>query len=155
MAWAASPSLADWYQVLQENLDTKHLAVVLARYVTGSAAAMGGRNEIDLDNKYIVIDTSGMPDDLLLPGIFWATDLANDLVLLSQQSCENVCHISLVLPESAEDFFHMRQKGLAYRALEPSVEVDMKAVYPFMEQSRKTDGSRVPALLKPQGFSAR
>ena len=74
------PVLADWYQVLQESPDTKHLAVVLARYVTGSAAAMGGRNEIDLDNKYIVIDTSGMPDDLLLPGIFWATDLANDLI---------------------------------------------------------------------------
>lgn len=74
------PVLADWYHVLQENPDTKHLAVVLARYVTGSAAAMGGRNEIDLDNKYIVIDTSGMPDDLLLPGIFWATDLANDLI---------------------------------------------------------------------------
>ena len=41
---------------------------------------MGSRNEIDLDNKYIVIDTSGMPDDLLLPGIFWATDIANDLI---------------------------------------------------------------------------
>ena len=74
------PVLADWYDVLQSSVDTKHLAVVLARYVTGSASAMGSRNEIDLDNKYIVIDTSGMPDDLLLPGIFWATDIANDLI---------------------------------------------------------------------------
>ena len=74
------PVLADWYDVLQSSADTKHLAVVLARYVTGSASAMGSRNEIDLDNKYIVIDTSGMPDDLLLPGIFWATDIANDLI---------------------------------------------------------------------------
>ena len=74
------PVLADWYDVLQESADTRHLAVVLARYVTGSASAMGSRNEIDLDNKYIVIDTSGMPDDLLLPGIFWATDIANDLI---------------------------------------------------------------------------
>ena len=74
------PVLADWYDVLQERADTRHLAVVLARYVTGSASAMGSRNEIDLDNKYIVIDTSGMPDDLLLPGIFWATDIANDLI---------------------------------------------------------------------------
>ena len=54
---------------------------VLARYVTGSASAMGQRNDIDLDNKYIVLDTSGMPDDLLLPGIFWATDVANDLIM--------------------------------------------------------------------------
>ena len=75
------------------------------------------------------------------------------VVLLSQQSCENVCHISLVLPESAEDFFHMRQKGTAYRALEPSVEVDMKAVYPFLQQCRKTDGSRTGEILDLQGFA--
>ena len=75
------PVIADWYNVLQENAETKHLAVVLARYVTGSASAMGARNDIDLDNKYIVLDTSGMPDDLLLPGIFWATDIANDLIM--------------------------------------------------------------------------
>ena len=75
------PVIADWYNVLQENPETKHLAVVLARYVTGSASAMGARNDIDQDNKYIVLDTSGMPDDLLLPGIFWATDIANDLIM--------------------------------------------------------------------------
>ena len=75
------PIIADWYKVLQESPETKHLAVVLARYVTGSASAMGARNDIDLDNKYIVLDTSGMPDDLLLPGIFWATDIANDLIM--------------------------------------------------------------------------
>ena len=72
-AFRKMPVIADWYNVLQENVETKHLAVVLARYVTGSASAMGARNDIDLDNKYIVLDTSGMPDDLLLPGIFWAT----------------------------------------------------------------------------------
>ena len=41
---------------------------------------MGDRNDLDLDNKYIVIDISGTPDDLLLPTIFWATDVANDLI---------------------------------------------------------------------------
>ena len=75
------PIIADWHRVLSAKSDTKHLAVVLARYVTGSASAMGERNQIDLDNKYIVLDTSGMPDDLLLPGIFWATDVANDLII--------------------------------------------------------------------------
>ena len=75
------PILPDWYEVLSKNPETKHLTVVLARYVTGSASAMGQRNDIDLDNKYIVLDTSGMPDDLLLPGIFWATDVANDLIM--------------------------------------------------------------------------
>ena len=79
--FAEMPILPDWHQVLSENPETKHLAVVLARYVTGSASAMGQRNDIDLDNKYIVLDTSGMPDDLTLPGIFWATDVANDLIM--------------------------------------------------------------------------
>ena len=75
------PIIPDWYNVLSENSETKHLAVVLARYVTGSAAAMGQRNDIDLNNKYIVLDVSGMPDDLQLPGVFWATDIANDLIM--------------------------------------------------------------------------
>lgn len=81
------PIIPDWYQVLLENPETKHLAVVLARYVTGSAAAMGQRNDIDLNNKYIVLDTSGLSDDLLLPGIFWATDVANDLIMDSPDLC--------------------------------------------------------------------
>lgn len=80
-AFVEMPIIADWYWVLSDNPETKHLSVVLARYVTGSASAMGARNDIDLDNKYIVLDTSGMPDDLLLPGIFWATDIANDLIM--------------------------------------------------------------------------
>lgn len=75
------PIIADWYQVLLEDPDTKHLAVVLARYVTGSASAMGERNNIDLDNKYIVLDISGMPDDLIASGTFWATDIAYDLIM--------------------------------------------------------------------------
>lgn len=75
------PTLADWHGVLAGDPETRHLSVVLTRFVTGSAASMGGRTNVDIDNKYIVLDTSGMPDDLILPGIFWATDFANDLIL--------------------------------------------------------------------------
>lgn len=75
------PILADWYEVLQKNPETKHLAVVLARYVTGSAAAMGGRNDISLDNKFIVLDISGLSDDMIADGTFWATDVAYDLIM--------------------------------------------------------------------------
>ena len=75
------PVIADWYELLKRNPETKHLAVVLARYVTGSASAMGQRNDLDLNNKYIVLDTSGLPDDMMLSGIFWATDVANDLIM--------------------------------------------------------------------------
>ena len=75
------PILADWYDVLQRDPETRHLAVVLARYVTGSAAAMGGRNNVLLDNKFIVLDISGLSDDMIADGTFWATDVAYDLIL--------------------------------------------------------------------------
>ena len=79
------PVIADWYEVLSKNPDTRHLAVVLSRYVTGSAAAMASRNDIDLDNKYIVLDLSGMPDDMIADGTFWATSIAYDLIM----NCES------------------------------------------------------------------
>ena len=72
------PVIADWYEVLSQNPDTRHLAVVLSRYVTGSAAAMASRNDIDLDNKY-------MPDDMIADGTFWATSVAYDLIM----NCES------------------------------------------------------------------
>lgn len=80
-AFKEMPIIPDWYSVLLEKAETKHLAVVLTRYVTGSAAAMGRRNHISIDNKYIVLDTSGMPDDLILAGIYWAIDVANDIIM--------------------------------------------------------------------------
>ena len=80
-AFKEMPIIPDWYNVLLERAETKHLAVVLTRYVTGSASAMGRRNHISIDNKYIVLDTSGMPDDLILPGIYWAIDVANDIIM--------------------------------------------------------------------------
>lgn len=80
-AFKEMPIIPDWYNVLLERAETKHLAVVLTRYVTGSAAAMGRRNHISIDNKYIVLDTSGMPDDLILPGIYWAIAVANDIIM--------------------------------------------------------------------------
>lgn len=80
-AFKEMPIIPDWYNVLLERAETKHLAVVLTRYVTGSDAAMGRRNHISIDNKYIVLDTSGMPDDLILPGIYWAIDVANDIIM--------------------------------------------------------------------------
>ena len=74
------------------------------------------------------------------------------IILMSQQSHENTCHISLVLPESIEDFFHMHKQGIAYRPLEPSVEVNMKAVFPFIQKARKSDGYQRGDLLNPKGI---
>ena len=75
------PVISDWYEVLYQDPDTRHLAVVLSRYVSGSASAMASRNDIDLDNKYIVLDLSGMPDDMIADGTFWATSIAYDLIM--------------------------------------------------------------------------
>ena len=75
------PIISDWYNVLYQDPDTRHLAVVLSRYVSGSASAMASRNDIDLDNKYIVLDLSGMPDDMIADGTFWATSIAYDLIM--------------------------------------------------------------------------
>ena len=75
------PVIKDWYDKLYQEPDTRHLAVVLSRYVTGSASAMASRNNIDLDNKYIVLDLSGMPDDMISDGTFWATSIAYDLIM--------------------------------------------------------------------------
>ena len=75
------PIISDWYDVLYQDPDTRHLAVVLSRYVSGSASAMASRNNIDLDNKYIVLDLSGMPDDMIADGTFWATSIAYDLIM--------------------------------------------------------------------------
>lgn len=138
--------LIKYMTVTDFSLRFKRMLLVIDEH-----SSMPGRHVYDQDNKGWKAVSNA------LKGLVIEDDDQYHLsvVLLSQQSCENICHISLVLPESAEDFFHMRQKGLAYRALEPSVEVDMKAVYPFLQQTRKTDGSRVPALLNPQGFSAR
>ena len=56
--------------------------------------------------------------------------------MMSSRSAENVCHISLVLPESAEEFFRFHQKGIAYSPLEPSVMVNFSLV---------SEASSVPA----------
>ena len=56
--------------------------------------------------------------------------------MMSSRSAENVCHISLVLPESAEEFFKFHQKGIAYSPLEPSVMVNFSLV---------SEASSVPA----------
>lgn len=75
------PVIEDWYDVLVDNPETKHLAVVLTRYVSGSAAAMGGRTNVDTDNPYLVIDLTDLPDDLILPSVYAATGFATDVIV--------------------------------------------------------------------------
>jgi len=72
------PILKDLYEVLRENPDTKSLSVVLSRFVTGSASRLGQHTNVDLDNKYIIMDISEMGKDLLPLGMFLALDYCWD-----------------------------------------------------------------------------
>jgi type IV secretory pathway VirB4 component len=72
------PILKDLYDVLTENPDTKSLSVVLSRFVTGSASRLGQQTNVDLSNKYIVMDISEMGKDLLPLGMFLALDYCWD-----------------------------------------------------------------------------
>ena len=75
------PVIQEWYDTLMERPETRHLAVVLTRYVSGSAASMGGRTNVDTDNPYIVIDLTDLPDDLQLASVYAATGFATDMIV--------------------------------------------------------------------------
>lgn len=58
------PVLGDLYRILMEKEDTKRMANILNRLVNGSSSNFNRRTNIDLDNKYIVLDISEMQSDL-------------------------------------------------------------------------------------------
>jgi type IV secretory pathway VirB4 component len=68
------PILKDLHAVLAEKPETKNLSLVINRFVSGSAASLGGHTNVDLNNKYIVLDISEMGKDLLPLGMFLALD---------------------------------------------------------------------------------
>ena len=75
------PVIREWYEILRENPETRHLAVILTRYVSGSAATMGGHTNVDTENPYIVIDLTDIPDDLQLSTVYAATGFATDIIV--------------------------------------------------------------------------
>ncbi|GHU79647.1 hypothetical protein FACS1894191_2920 [Clostridia bacterium] len=72
------PTLKDLFERMRQDSTTKSLSVVLSRFVTGSASRLGGHTNIDLENKYIVMDISEMGKDLLPLGMFLALDYCWD-----------------------------------------------------------------------------
>ena len=77
------PVIQEWYDILREKQETKHLSVILTRYVSGSAASMGGHTNVDTENPYIVIDLTDIPDDLQLATVYAATGFATDITVLN------------------------------------------------------------------------
>ncbi|MDR1131354.1 MAG: hypothetical protein LBL15_02930 [Oscillospiraceae bacterium] len=74
------PTPADWYATLQGKEETKHLAVPLLRFVTGSSASMVKQSNIKRDAEYYVFDVSEAPDELREFVTFWSTQFCMDMV---------------------------------------------------------------------------
>ena len=77
------PTLSDLYNTLNGSSETKKLALVVQRFVSGSAAGLGGATNVDLDNKYTVLDISELGKDLNV-GMFIALDYIWDKVKRSR-----------------------------------------------------------------------
>ncbi len=72
------PVLGDLYDTLKEVPDTKRLANIINRLVHGSARTFNQQTNVNLDNKYTVLDISELTGDLLTVGMFVALDYVWD-----------------------------------------------------------------------------
>ena len=72
------PILGDLYAILITAPETKRLANILNRLVHGSASTFNQRTNVNLDNKYTVLDISELSGDLLTAGMFVALDYVWD-----------------------------------------------------------------------------
>lgn len=64
------PILEDVYEVLHGKTETRRLANILNRLVHGSASSFNQQTNVNLENKYIVLDISELTGDLLPVGMF-------------------------------------------------------------------------------------
>lgn len=69
------PILEDVYNILKENADTRRLANIMNRLVHGSASTFNQQTNVNLENKYTVLDISELTGDLLTVGMFVALDV--------------------------------------------------------------------------------
>ena len=74
------PILGDLYENLKENTLTNRLATIVSRFVTGSAQSFNRQTNVDLSNKYIVLDISELKGKLLPVGMMIALDYVWDQV---------------------------------------------------------------------------
>ena len=74
------PILGDLHEELQKNEMTKRIAVIVSRFVTGSAQSFNQQTNVDLSNKYIVLDLSELKGNLLPVGMMIALDYVWDKI---------------------------------------------------------------------------
>lgn len=74
------PILGDLHEELQKNEMTKRIAVIVSRFVTGSAQSFNQQTNVDMSNKYIVLDLSELKGKLLPVGMMIALDYVWDKI---------------------------------------------------------------------------
>lgn len=74
------PILGDLHEELQKNEMTKRIAVIVSRFVTGSVQSFNQQTNVDLSNKYIVLDLSELKGKLLPVGMMIALDYVWDKI---------------------------------------------------------------------------
>ena len=72
------PVLGDLHAVLKQDAQTKRMANILNRLVNGSASTFSQQTNVNLDNKYTVLDISELSGDMLPLGMFVALDYVWD-----------------------------------------------------------------------------
>ena len=115
------PILGDLYQNLLHNPKAERLAIVLNRFVNGSAKSFNNQTNVDLSNPYTVIDLSYLKKKLLSAGMYIATDLIWDMARqnrLKQKAIiiDEVWQLigSGSSPQAAEFLVEMAKIGRAY-----------------------------------------
>lgn len=74
------PILGDLHKHLKANPMTARLAAIVSRFVTGSAQSFNRATNVDLSNRYIVLDLSELKGKLLPVGMFIALDYVWDQI---------------------------------------------------------------------------
>lgn len=74
------PILEDVYNELKKDKKAERLYTILERYVHGSAKSFNAQTNVDLNNKYTVIDISEFNEELQPVGMFVALDYIYDKV---------------------------------------------------------------------------
>jgi len=72
------PILGDLHKNLSENPLTVRIATIVSRFVTGSAQSFNRQTNVNLDNKYVVLDISELKGKLLPVGMMIALDYVWD-----------------------------------------------------------------------------
>ena len=74
------PILGDLHKNLADNPLTKRISIIISRFVTGSAQSFNRQTNVDLSNKYVVLDLSELKGRLLPVGMMIALDYVWDII---------------------------------------------------------------------------